>query len=398
MGTDLLGSTWRGTETAALALPPLPSVRPADSVMPATPLPEAPGWSPVSVAFPLFAFVWVCFAVLASTVTAPPAPDIAAFARVLAIGAGVVGLVLITLSVAHTQVSGRRPGKAVVGIVALGLAQGILAQAIGTALGELWGAGAWLFVLIGVAVPLARVGRQFQNGVRRQRVERHASVTASWIARARQQARQTVQSVERHDVRSTLFVIDGAARTLAHGSLSSEQRDSFGEMLTDGLQRLRAQIDVRSEEIEPFAVDRVARAVVHAERKAGRVVTSDLPAALTAVGRAADVAAALRTLIAVTGQKTTAGVEVRGGMIDGAVIVRVEPTGADDLPLLAANWEEIWAETFKPDRIDDDESLDVYVAARLLIEQGGDVWSAAGRTRFAVRLPVLSVTGAQEVA
>jgi hypothetical protein len=154
---------------------------------------------------------------------------------------------------------------------------------------------------------------------------------------------------------------------------------------------------VRSEEIEPFAVDRVARAVVHAERKAGRVVTCDLPDELTAVGRAADMAAVLRTLITVAGRKATAGIEVRGGLTDGAVIVRVEPAGADDLPLLAGNWEETCAEMFQTDRIDGDESLDVYVAARLLVEQGGDVWSAAERARFAVRLPVLSV-GAQEVA
>jgi hypothetical protein len=195
-----------------------------------------------------------------------------------------------------------------------------------------------------------------------------------------------------------LFVIDGAARTLADDSLSPEQRAPFAEMLAEGLERLGAHIDVRSEEIEPFAVDGVARAVVHAERKAGRAITSDLPAGLTAVGRAADVAAVLRTLVTVTGRKTTAGIQVRGEVTDGAVIVRVEPAGADDLPLLTGNWEEIWAETIKPDRNNDDESVDLYVAARLLAEQGADVWSTAGRARFAVRLPVLAVTGTQEEA
>jgi hypothetical protein len=110
------------------------------------------------------------------------------------------------------------------------------------------------------------------------------------------------------------------------------------------------------------------------------------------------VAAVLRTLITVAGRKATAGIEVRGGMTDGAVVVRVEPAGEDDLPLLAGNWQEIWADTFTPDRIGDDESLEVYVAARLLVEQGGDLWSAAGRARFAIRLPVPSMVGAQEVA
>ncbi|MCA1844125.1 MAG: hypothetical protein LC792_13265, partial [Actinobacteria bacterium] len=309
---------------------------------------------------------------------------------------GIVCLVFVTLSVAHTQVSSLRPRPAVVGIVAAGLGQGVAARLVGSGDTDLWGVGAWVFVLIGVAVPLAWVGGQFQRGVRRQRVELDLNRTASWIARARHQAQATVQSVHRHDVRSMLFVIDGAAGALADETLSAEQRASFAEMLTGGVERLRALIDVRSEEIEPFAVDGVARAVVHAERKEGRAVTSDVPSPLTAVGRAADVAAVLRTLVAVTGRRTTGEVQLRGAVHDGAVIVRVEPAGADELPLSAGNWEEIWAETFKATQNEDEESVDLYVAARLLAEQGADVWSTTGRAHFAVRIP--SVSGAQEEA
>ncbi|MGH9011904.1 MAG: hypothetical protein ACRDYF_18960, partial [Acidimicrobiia bacterium] len=376
--------------------PPLPSARGARPAAEAPPVPDPPVWSPITVALPLFAAVWVCFGVLAATVTAPPAADVAGLARVLATGAGVVALVLVTLSVAHTQVSGLRPRPAALGVVALGLGQGLVAQTIGSGSGDLWGVGAWLFVLVGVAVPLAWVGGQFQSGVRRQQVERHVTLTASWIERARHQAHQTVQSVHRHDVRSMLFVIDGAARTLADEGLSAEQRAPFVEMLAEGVQRLGALVDVRSDEIEPFAVDGVARAVVHAERKAGRNVTADLPAGLSAVGRAGDVTAVLRTLVAVTGRKTTAGVALRAEMVQGAVLVRVEPAGVPDIPLLTGNWEEIWAESFKPTRNDDEESVDLYVVARLLAEQGADLWSTAGRARFAVRFPVVAVPRSQE--
>jgi hypothetical protein len=282
--------------------------------------------------------------------------------------------------------------------VALGLGQGVAARLLSSGDTDLWGVGAWVFVLIGVAVPLAWVGGQFQRGVRRQRVEQDATLTASWIARARHQAHQTVQSVHRHDVRSMLFLIDGAARTLADDTLSAEQRASFAEMLADGVERLRALVDVRSEEIEPFAVDGVARAVVHAERKAGRPVKADLPTPLTAVGRAADVAAVLRTLVSVTARKSSGEVQLRGGVDGGAVILWVEPAAADELPLFTGNWEEIWAETFKPTRNADEESVDLYVAARLLAEQGADVWSTTGRARFAVRLPLVSVPGSQEEA
>lgn len=337
--------------------------------------------------------MWACFAVLAGTVTPPAAEDITALGRVLAGGSAVVALVLVTLAVAHLQVSARWPRPAAGAVVALGLGQGLAAGAIGASSEDLWPVAAWVFVLIGVTVPLAWVGAQFQSGVRHHRVERHASLTAYWIERARRQAHQTVQSGHRHDVRSMLFVVDGASRTLADPNLSAEQRKSFTEMLTDSLEQLGALIDVRTEEIHPFALDGVARAVVHAEHRAGRAVTADIPSPLTAVGRAADVAAVLRTLFDVTGRLTDAGIQLRAEATGGAVVIRVEPQDAGELPLLSGNWEEVSAESFKPGRTNDEDLIDLYVATRLLAEQGADLWSTAGRARFAVRLPVAAHTG-----
>lgn len=380
-------------------LPPLPPARAA--IEPPTELPPGPAsrdWSPLAVGVPLFLAVWVCFGLLAANDSTPTAADVADLGRVLAAGAAVVALVLVTLAVAHIQVSGRWPRPAAGAIVGLGLAQGLAAGTIGSGSEDLWGVGAWVFVLIGVAVPLAWVGGQFQSGVRRQRVERHASLTASLIERARRQANQTVQSVHRHDVRSMLFVVDGASRTLNDPNLSAEQRTAFAEMLAESVARLGELLDVRTEEIQPFAVDGVARAVVQAERKAGRSVTADMPTPLTAVGRSADVAAVLRTLVEASGRQSGAGVRLRGEVSEGAVLIRVEPQGVDDLPLLLGNWEEICVDTVKPDRLADEELIDLYVATRLLAEQGADLWSAAGRARFAVRLPVAANTGSQEEA
>lgn len=394
--SDALLSAALGRPGSLPSLPPVPS-----DVFgrqgPATP--AAPQWSPARVAVPLFAAAWACFIALAVGTTTPPAADVAALGQVLAAGAAVVGLVLVTLSVAHTQVSGLLPRRAAVAVLTAGIGQGVVARTIGSGHDDLWGLGAWVFVLIGVAVPLAWVGGQFQSGVRRQRVELDESLAASWIERARRQATQTVESVHRHDVRSMLFVIDGAARTLADESLPRESRAPFAEMLAEGVQRMSALMDVRSEEIQPFGLDSVARAVAHAERRTGWPVSAELPAQLTAVGRAADVAAVLRTLISVTGRKTDAGIQLLGEVSDGAVVVRVEPAGAEDLPLLTENWEGIWAESFKPARRDDEESIDLYVAARLLADQGADLWTVPGdRARFAVRLPAAGDPTTQEEA
>jgi hypothetical protein len=67
------------------------------------------------------------------------------------------------------------------------------------------------------------------------------------------------------------------------------------------------------------------------------------------------------------------------------------------LPLLSRNWEEVRAESFKISSASDEGGVDLFVAARLLAEQGADLWSSAGRARFAVRLPT-AVDSTSEVA
>src|SRR5690349_15606842 len=91
-------------------LPPVPAPEPESGPGPlglvdAGPasLAQAPSWSPLWVALPLFAAVWLCFGVLSASVTVPPAADVARLAGLLSTGVGVVALVLLTLSVAHTQ-------------------------------------------------------------------------------------------------------------------------------------------------------------------------------------------------------------------------------------------------------------------------------------------------------
>src|SRR5205823_3791634 len=108
---------------------------------------------------------------------------------------------------------------------------------------------------------------EFHRGVRRQRAERRDSLLTASVTRARHEASRTVQAAHRHDVRSMLFVIDGAARTLADtsGTLGDADREMFGRMVGEGIDRLTALMEVRPDEIGPFAADAVARAVVNAE-------------------------------------------------------------------------------------------------------------------------------------
>jgi hypothetical protein len=259
---------------------------------------------------------------------------------------------------------------------------------------RLWGPAAHVFELIGFAVPLIWVAADFHHDVRRQRDELADSFVAARVHHLRHQARQTVEAVQRHEVRSMLFAVDGAARALADESqaMSHADRVAFGRMVVEGADRLGRLMDVAPEEVQPFAVDGVARAVVHAERKAGRAANSSVPAGLRAVGRAADVAGALRALVAAvaaegmngsgTGPPPTGStVALKAEVLASVVVLRVEPSGAEDLPLDAAVWRPVHVEAADPAA-----GTDLYVAARLLAEQGGDLWTAAG-PRFAVRLP-----------
>lgn len=377
-------------------LPPLPAHQPSAPAAAVSSVAETPSWSPLAVALPLFAVMWIVFAALAATVTSPSEADVATLGHLLVTGVGIVSLVLVTLAVAHTQVSGRRPRPAAVAVVVLGLTQGAVAAAIGSGPSDLWRPGALMFVLVGVAIPLAWVGGQFQIGVRRQRAERRDSLVASWIERARHQAHETVESLHRHDIRSMLFAVEGVARTLADPRLPEDQRAPFLQMLSESLDRLGKLADARTEEIQAYDVGGVVRAVVHAERKGGRTINAEMPAGLLAVGRATDVAAVLRTFVGLADRHRPGGLQVSGELNGEARVIRIEPAGARPLPLLTENWEEISPETFNPASTGDDTSIDLYVAARLLAEQGADVWSTSRGDRFAVRLPAAPDSTAEE--
>ncbi|HEV7536680.1 MAG TPA: hypothetical protein VGP90_13660, partial [Acidimicrobiia bacterium] len=321
------------------------------------------------VAGALFAAAWACFAALTLILAHPPAAaDLARLDQLLSQSAAVLALLLVTLSVTDLQVSGARPRPSVVAVVALGLGQGGLALTLGSAGAGLWPAAAHVLSLIGLAVALLWVASAFQCGVRGQRAERRASVIAAWTDRARHQARQTVQTTYRHDVRSMLFALDGATRVLGDpaATLSPAERAGFAKMSAEAVARLSALIEVHPEEIAAFDLEAAVRAVAHAERKAGRRITPSVPAGLRTVGRVADVVAVLRTLVDVVAA-THGDVRIRAEADGPAVSILVEPAATGAVVFSPANWGSV--ELQSPNwavRDDDGDAMDLYVAVRLL--------------------------------
>jgi hypothetical protein len=117
---------------------------------------------------------------------------------------------------------------------------------------------------------------------------------------------------------------------------------------------------------------------------------------LRGVGRAEDLAVVLRTLLRSI-QAGPGGVILRGELWGPAVVLLLEPAETAHNLHPAADWTIVPADRPGPELGVDrgEEALDRYVAARLMGEQGGDIWTTAhtgGQVSFAIRLPAARPT------
>jgi len=215
----------------------------------------APRRSPLVLAGALFPLTWACFAALVVwRSSVPSAGDLTRLGHLLAGSAAVLALVLVTLVVAQRQVSGLWPDRVQFAVAGAGVVQARLAFVLADAgSARLWAPAAHVFELVGFAVPLIWVAAEFHHGVRRQRDELADSLIAARVHHLRHQARQTVQAVQRHEVRSMLFAVDGAARALADESLTMSDADrvAFGRLVVEGAERLGGLMDVAPKRSSP---------------------------------------------------------------------------------------------------------------------------------------------------
>jgi hypothetical protein len=339
------------------------------------------------VAGGLFGATWACFVAL-TTLSGRPSADLSHLGPVLSVSTLVLALVLVTLSVAHAQLTGVRPRAVVWVVAALGVAQTGGVLTLGPA-GGLWPVGGRLFSLIGFAVPLAWVASAFQNGARGQQADLRSFLMEASAQEARDDARQTMRATHRHDVRSMLFVVDGATRALGDPTLSADERADFAAMAIEAVERLGGLFDVHPEAVAPFDLAAAVRAVTHAERKAGRTVLSAVPVGLRTVGRMEDIVAVLRSLVASVADAESGAVQIRAETDGPGVVVTVEPVTAGPPGGAPANCSEVGLWSIKVGHVSDvREMTDLCIAVRLLADHGVDLWtSGTGGSDFALRLP-----------
>jgi hypothetical protein len=180
-------------------------------------------------------------------------------------------------------------------------------------------------------------------------------------------------------VRNALFAVRGAATTLAerYERLADQDRQALGRIVGTGIERIAALVQVQVDEIDEFDVAAIVQSVVTAEQHAGADVQSSLSPGLRGTGRAGDVAAVLRLLVRAA--RVGSGgcpIAIRGRDEDGTVRLVVERAGP--ATSTAAHTDGA------------DGELDLHIAARLMSEQGGAVWTSGredGHLSFGLRLP-----------
>jgi signal transduction histidine kinase len=248
-------------------------------------------------------------------------------------------------------------------------------------------AGAVLCALLGIQSALVRTVGDQQAVLFDTQVE-FATATA------RQRAEQEAREERDHDLRSALFAIEGAARTLERhqAALDDDSRNALARAVASEVTRLQAlvrQVDDGSARTT-FAVADVLAPLLAMELTAGVDLRVDLPEGLAAVGSPSATTEIIRNLLDnARSHAPGAPVSVSGGRVDGHVVIHVadEGPGVPD-----AERTSIFARGARGSTtVVPGSGLGLFVSARLAAGQGGRLeLSSRGigaGARFSLHLP-----------
>jgi hypothetical protein len=307
---------------------------------------------------------------------------------------GISWLLVAILLIRRPARRARGPRQFAVAIAALGLLQARVAVAVSAAPQSIWLLGSHLFRLIGFAVALSIMAMEFDRRVVSQHRELLDSLVAAGTDSARCRAHESIDATYAHDLRSALFLLDGAARTLVDrlDDLSSTDRTEFGRLVGSGVGRLSALVGELADEVNECELHNVVRSVVKAEKNSGVASSFELPPGIRCAGRPADVAGILQTLIhTVWANSRPASVCVSGYDEGERIALTIGPAGVSEQPTgRRPGWlhPSVGHGTLG-------DAIELQVAARLLNERGGTISTATdddGRMSFEINLPAAQPT------
>ena len=253
-----------------------------------------------------------------------------------------------------------------------------------------WAVGAVLLESTGVL--LAMVGSHFEltRAYEEQALELIDSALEAETAEARARVRAGAVSAQRHDLVNAIMAIDGAAVILERefDQLSPEDREMLARVVGSGTARLRRLLAQDTGGGTPVSMADTAARIADDPAWATQLKV-DVTPDLLAVGSAAETAEAVRQLVDYASQRSRSGpVTLRGDRDGRWVVLRVE----DDGPTMPRELRRTLTDPEARREPGREDALSVRVAARLMREQGGDLWiepRPGGGTSFGICLPAI---------
>jgi signal transduction histidine kinase len=379
------------TGTALLALPVLPLSRRLRARVRGIAL--GPGIAVVGIG---------STALLAFLVAWPEASDALAGRRDAALASSAQSAAQVVFAVVFLFLAGRfwlcadpddRPLYAWLALLVFGLGQARFALALTYPAGTLWLAASRILRFEGMLFALMGVNRDL-----REHLSRQASALRLTEARVRsievqREAERRAQEERQHDLRSALFAIGGVADLLRRGQdeLDAGTIDALTDALGTEVARVQELVAERErEDLKPFSLRDLLAPLVVMEQSNGRDVTLAVSEHLTARGRPTETAQVVRNLLDNAARYAPhCPVAIRAEARDDWVVVVVEDTGPGVPP---SERRTIFERSRRGSTSADTEGsgLGLYVASRLMREQGGDLWVGdrpGGGAAFLLSLP-----------
>jgi signal transduction histidine kinase len=257
--------------------------------------------------------------------------------------------------------------------------------------GDPWSVGAPALEALGMLWAVVACHLQLDRLHDEQRDRLHDSELEAETAEVRERLRAATSRTRRHDLVNAITAIDGAAMILERefDRLSASDREVLASVLGSGTERLRQLLGQEGLHDSVSLADTAA--MVAEEPGWHDRVELDLTPGLLATGSPEETAEALRQLMAYACNRAPTGpVTVRSERDGEWAVLRVEDRGPtmsrDERRTVTA------ADGRRPPGADG--GLGLQVAARLMREQGGDLWVEArpgGGSSFGICLPAAAV-------
>ena len=289
-------------------------------------------------------------------------------------GAGQVGIgvIWLCLAVAFARRSSKegRSSTQWLAVMLIGLAEARLGLALAVRGDPAWMLASQLARLFGVTAALVGAMQQLQLTFARQQSTLLDSLVELGSTRARRRAELASAEERTHDIRSALAGMGGAAVTLEryHDQLTEEERRELAQAVTAEIVRLQEIFSDNRREVASFAWADALRPVIACAVAQGTIVAVD---DLVVFGRRSELAEAFQNLLDNARRHAPGSpVDASAKSTNDRIELRVEDRG----PGVPADMRQLIFERGWRGQDDVEGSgLGLYVAARLVRDQGGDL-------------------------